>query len=241
MTTGARKLNVQGYIAAFNTGGGNDSHIAIYNDGTTSNIASTYTSSGSYLPMAFQTGGTERMRINSTGVIGVGQDANGFAQLQVKFDATTSANNFLGIGISPAANTSNAVFMRFYNATGNACGDITRNGTSNAVLYNTSSDYRLKDSITPMVGALAKVQALKPVTWTWKDGGQAGEGFIAHEVQELVPSAVSGEKDAVDTNGKPVYQGMDASYLVATLTAAIQEQQTIINDLKARIETLESK
>ena len=58
-------------------------------------------------------------------------------------------------------------------------------------------------------------------------------------MQEVLPLAVTGEKDAVDENGKPIYQGVDTSFLVATLTAAIQEQQAIITDLKARIETLE--
>jgi hypothetical protein len=183
--------------------------------------------------------GTERMRINSSGVVGINQDANSYAQLAVRFNPSGSANNSTGFSVQPDAGTSGARLIFFYNEAGSGMGSITRNGTSNAVLYNTSSDYRLKDSITPMTGALAKVQALKPVTWTWKDGGQAGEGFIAHEVQEVVPSAVSGEKDAVDTNGNPNYQGMDASYLVATLTAAIQEQQAIITDLKSRIEALE--
>jgi hypothetical protein len=185
---------------------------------------------------------TERMRISSSGTVGIAQNADYYGKFALTFDATNAANNNLGIGVSPLANTSNAIYMMFYNATGNACGTISRNGTSNAVLYNTSSDYRLKENIAPVTGALAKVQALKPVTWTWKDcDGQTGEGFIAHEVQEVVPSAVSGEKDAVDAKGNPVYQGMDASYLVATLTAAIQEQQAIITDLKARIETLEAK
>jgi hypothetical protein len=189
----------------------------------------------------FITSNSGRMLINSTGVVGINQDANAYAQLAVRFNPSGSANNSTGIGVQPDASTSNARLIFFYNEAGSGMGSITRNGTSNAVLYNTSSDYRLKDSITPMTGALAKVQALKPVTWTWKDGGQAGEGFIAHEVQEVVPSAVSGEKDAVDTNGNPNYQGMDASYLVATLTAAIQEQQAIITDLKSRIEALEVK
>jgi hypothetical protein len=92
-----------------------------------------------------------------------------------------------------------------------------------------------------MTGALDVVSALKPVTYTWKVDGSEGQGFIAHELQEVVPDCVSGEKDAVDTEGNPQYQGIDTSFLVATLTAAIQEQQTIINDLKARVETLETK
>jgi hypothetical protein len=190
--------------------------------------------------LAFKANNTERMRISSSGVVGIGQDASAYAQLQVKFDATTGANNSLGIGIAPAANTSNAMFMQFYNATGNGCGSVTRNGTSNAVLYNTSSDYRLKENIAPMTGALAKVQALKPVTWTWIDGGQTGEGFIAHEVQEIVPSAVSGDKDAIGENGKPKYQGMDSSYLVATLTAAIQELKAELDSVKAELATLKA-
>ena len=92
-----------------------------------------------------------------------------------------------------------------------------------------------------MTGALAKVSALKPVTYKWKSDGSDGQGFIAHELAEVVPDAVTGEKDAVDADGKPQYQGIDVSFLVATLTAAIQEQQAIITDLKARVEALENK
>ena len=75
-----------------------------------------------------------------------------------------------------------------------------------------------------------------------------GEGFIAHELQEVIPSAVSKHKDAVDVDGNPEYQGIDQSKLVATLTAAIQELKQIndtqaetINALTARIEALENK
>jgi hypothetical protein len=99
-----------------------------------------------------------------------------------------------------------------------------------------------------MTGALAKVAALNPVTYTWKIDGSAGQGFIAHELQEVCPDAVSGEKDAVDADGNPQYQGIDTSFLVATLTAAIQEQQAIIEQqsqaiasLTTRIAALEAK
>jgi hypothetical protein len=87
-----------------------------------------------------------------------------------------------------------------------------------------------------MTGALAKVAQLKPCTYKWNVDGSDGEGFIAHELQAVVPQCVTGEKDAVDAEGKPQYQGIDTSFLVATLTAAIQEQQAIINDLKARLD-----
>ena len=91
-----------------------------------------------------------------------------------------------------------------------------------------------------MTGALAKVSLLKPVNYKWNADDSDGQGFIAHELAEIIPDCVTGEKDAVDADGNPQYQGIDTSFLVATLTAAIQEQQAIINDLKSRIETLES-
>ena len=92
-----------------------------------------------------------------------------------------------------------------------------------------------------MTGALGIVQQLKPVTYNWKIDGSEGQGFIAHELQDIVPEAVTGEKDAVDAEGKPVYQGIDTSFLVATLTAAIQEQQSMIEELKIKVATLEAK
>jgi hypothetical protein len=108
--------------------------------------------------------------------------------------------------------------------------------TGSATAYNTSSDYRLKNTIAPMTGALAKVALLKPCTYKWNVDGSDGQGFIAHELAEVAPNCVTGEKDAVDAEGNPQYQGIDTSFLVATLTAAIQEQQAIINSLKARLD-----
>jgi hypothetical protein len=91
-----------------------------------------------------------------------------------------------------------------------------------------------------MSGALSKVAQLKPVTYTWKSTGTFGEGFIAHELQEVVPEAVTGTKDELKPDGSPKYQGIDTSFLVATLTAAIQEQQALIEDLKERVAALEA-
>jgi hypothetical protein len=105
--------------------------------------------------------------------------------------------------------------------------------TNTATSFNTSSDYRLKDNIAPMTGALAKVSALNPVTYKWKLDGSDAQGFIAHELAEVCPDAVSGEKDAVDAEGKPVYQAIDTSFLVATLTAAIQELKAEFDAYKA--------
>jgi hypothetical protein len=135
-----------------------------------------------------------------------------------------------------AANTSNADVMYFKTSAANV-GKISI--TSTATSYVTSSDYRLKHDIQPMTGALAKVAQLKPVTYKWNADDSQSQGFIAHELQEVVPECVTGEKDAVDADGKPVYQGIDTSFLVATLTAALQEAVAEINSLKARVEALE--
>ena len=133
----------------------------------------------------------------------------------------------------------------FQNVSGTGVGNITVN--SGSTQYITSSDYRLKEDIAPMTGALATVAALKPVSYKWKATGEATQGFIAHELQAVVPECVVGEKDAVDADGNPVHQGIDTSFLVATLTAAIQElhalvktQDSTITALTTRITALEA-
>ena len=192
----------------------------------------------------FATNDTQRMLIDSSGnvLIGTTSYANPPSQGIGNFGNITNSQ----IGIGHANGTGSGQYYVVFGYNGGAIGGVTQNGTT-AVAYNTSSDYRLKDNIAPMTGALDKVTQLKPVTYKWKVDGSNGQGFIAHELAEIVPDCVTGEKDAVETYTdeegneqtriKP--QGIDTSFLVATLTAAIQEQQTIINDLKARIETLE--
>jgi hypothetical protein len=120
----------------------------------------------------------------------------------------------------------------FYNGNG-AVGLIQTSGSSTS--YITSSDYRLKENIAPMTGALDVVQALKPVTYKWKTDGSAGQGFIAHELQAVVPDCVTGEKDAVNEDGSIKAQGIDTSFLVATLTCAIQEQQAQLTDISSTL------
>jgi hypothetical protein len=132
--------------------------------------------------------------------------------------------------------TGSATLLNFVNPNGSV-GTVVTSGSSTS--YVTSSDYRLKENIAPMTGALAKVAALKPCTYVWKATGEADEGFIAHELAEVCPSAVTGEKDAVNEDGSIKPQGIDTSFLVATLAAAIQEQQAIITALTARVEALE--
>ena len=195
------------------------------------------------------TGASERMRIDSSGTLLIGTTntdptfnrVNGL-NLLAQGRIYSRANGSWDIG----RDVTSGIHMTFYTDNGSArvgAGNISSNGSTTA--YNTSSDYRLKENVITISNALETITQLKPVKWTWKDGfggtKTEGQGFIAHELQAIVPDCVNGEKDAVDAEGNPVYQGVDTSFLVATLTAAIQEQQTIINDLKARIETLEAK
>jgi hypothetical protein len=182
---------------------------------------------------AWSQSGTERMRIDSSGNLLV----NTTSQIGNGKISVLAANGATAIGVRIVTNGNYG--MQFQNASDTNVGFIQINSSSTQ--YSTSSDYRLKESIAPMTGALATVQALKPVTYNWKVDGSSSQGFIAHELQAVVPECVTGEKDAVDSDGKPVYQGIDTSFLVATLTAAIQEQQAMIETLTTRLNALEGK
>jgi hypothetical protein len=176
----------------------------------------------------------ERLIVDSSGnVLMQTTTPTSASNVGASIQPTTNSRAILYLGTSSTATN---LLTSFRNPNGQV-GTITV--SASATTYNTSSDYRLKENIAPMTGALDKVALLKPVTYKWKVDGSNGQGFIAHELQEVVPECVSGEKDGVDAEGNPEYQGVDTSFLVATLTAAIQEQQTIINDLKARITALE--
>ena len=227
----AAKLDVSGGSLRINEDGAGTKVI---------NVRSNYAGLGPAInvttndPLLFLTNNTERARIDSSGNLLVGTTvSNPTSGVQLGSISALGAGN--GITCAATGTTSNYA-AAFKNGNGYV-GAIITNGSSTS--YNTSSDYRLKEAITPMTGALVKVVALKPVTYKWKVDGSNGQGFIAHELAEVEPGCVTGEKDAVDAEGNPIYQGIDTSFLVATLTAAIQEQQAIITALTARVSALE--
>ena len=229
---------------------GNSAQIQIYSNGATANdfrigqgyISNTdgiaFVSNQANAALVFRTNATEQARIDSSGNLLVGTtnssatNTNGIAVLGPTGGTTISVGHING-----TANGSSYYYM-LYNGT--VIGTISQNGTT-AVAYNTTSDYRLKENVTPMTGGLATVNVLNPVTYDWVSDKSAGEGFIAHELAEVVPLAVNGEKDAVNEDGSIKPQGVDYSKIVVHLVAAIQELSAKNDALEARLAALEAK
>ena len=134
-----------------------------------------------------------------------------------------------GIQFNALAATAAACLFDLNNVNKGAI-NITATGVN---FFSQSSDYRLKTDYLPIENAVNRIDSLNPVNFKWIEDGTRDEGFIAHELQAVVPSAVSGEKDEVDSDNNPVMQKIDRTHLIPLLTAAIQE-------LSARVKSLES-
>lgn len=229
--TAGGKLDVNG-IAYFGTG----DKVRIYSNNVLQGAGTLDIGTIGSAALIFNTANTERMRIDSSGNLLVGTTSR---QASANGINTYFASSGVNTNVSVIGDTAGTGYhWSFYRGTnaGTETGSIRSSGSTTS--YNTSSDYRLKENITPMTGALAKVQALKPCTYTWKVDGSTGEGFIAHELAEVCPAAVSGEKDAVNDDDSIKPQGIDTSFLVATLTAAIQELKAELDTVKAELATL---
>jgi len=180
-------------------------------------------------------GGTERMRVNSDGALLIGNPSY-LGTLNVKgagwitSSETTAGTNSSLVYFSKRS--SNGIQMRFQQSS-TTCGDITTSGSS--VSYGSNSDYRLKENVVEMTNATTRLKQLQPKRFNFiADADTTVDGFLAHEVQTVVPEAITGTKDAVDEDGNPEYQGIDQAKLVPLLVKTIQE-------LEARITALESE
>lgn len=210
--------------------------------------------------IGFSTGGAARLFIDASGnvnIVGTGTfQLDGIAvnatAAELNYNAglrTASGRIWVGAASFPAGNpgavnvhsaagvpfssyvASTATFVHHYfNNPNGAVGQITTNGVTTT--YSTSSDYRLKEDVQPLEGSVDRIKQMNPCSYNWKWDGSPARGFLAHEMQVIVPQAVTGEKDAVDGEGKPVMQGIDHGYLMPDVVAALKE-------LVSRVEALE--
>jgi hypothetical protein len=228
-----------GEVARFSSPNGTSSYITLgRNDATGEGMTLGYSSSTGDCtistitthPLIFRTNNTERARIDSSGNLLVGTTSGGNRKLEVVTTGTNHAISCLSDTAgyatiecinSAASGTRN--FIGFRASRGGAdVGSITYNGTLTA--YNTTSDYRLKTVHGAVTGHGSRIDALEPVEYTWNANGTRTRGFLAHKFQEVYAGSVTGEKDAVDADGNPVYQAMQASTaeVIADLVAEIQ-------------------
>ena len=183
--------------------------------------------------------GNPRLICNSGGRWGTGVNPDGIGGVGVAtFSAKSTGTGhfaaafeaYYGVGINAVTATGSLMYF-YYNGGASPVGSINTNGTSTS--FNTSSDHRLKENVVAMTGATARLKQLAPKRFNFiADADTTVDGFLAHEVQSVVPEAITGTHNEVDSDGNPVYQGIDQSKLVPLLVATIQE-------LTARIEALE--
>jgi hypothetical protein len=186
--------------------------------------------------MRFLSGGTERMRIDSSGRFIVGSNTVVTTNVAGVMLSKVGTQGRIEIG---STSTAAQDLAYFFNPNG-IVGYIQTSGSSTS--YVTSSDYRLKENITEITDGISRVKQLNPSRFNFiADPDKTVDGFIAHEVQDIVPEAVSGEKDAVDLDGNPKYQGVDYGRITPLLTAALKEAIEKIEMLEARIAVLEAK
>jgi hypothetical protein len=193
--------------------------------------------SGSNLYFTTNNGGTEaeRMRITSDGFIFTEsqlQISSGLASGKLNIGALlNSGQNCITLESFQSPGGGN--FIQFLNNAGGVAGSITHNGTT-IVAYNITSDYRLKEDLQEIKG-LEKVQAIKVYNYKWIGEESRMDGVLAHELAEVLPYAVTGDKDEMYENGKERMQAVDYSKIVPILIKAIQEQQEQIDSLKNQI------
>ena len=192
---------------------------------------------------------TERMRIDASGNLLVGKTTTvGGARLSLEHPT-----DCIGLNLGPSA--SGTRYFMYFTYNGTAVGSIRGGPTSTA--YNTSSDYRLKENVVELTGATERLKQLNPSRFNFiADADTTVDGFLAHEVADVVPEAISGTKDAmkdeeyevtpavldeegnvvteavIGTRSVPEYQGIDQSKLVPLLVATIQELEARITELE---------
>ena len=146
---------------------------------------------------------SEKLIITTSGNLLVGNSYDAF-NARANIYASGSGTSTITLNLWNGGG-SGCIYERYVNSGGAAIGSITQNGAS-AVSYNTSSDYRLKENVDYEFNALDRVAQLKPARFNFiADADTTVDGFLAHEVSDIVPEAIHGEKDAVDDEGNEQY------------------------------------
>ena len=203
--------------------------------------------------MQFHANGSERMRILSDGAVCINSTVRpvvgteflgvqgGSASNSIGIAATASHNEGIPFFASNSSNNFACRLMRFAAGSGgDTRGTIIFNGT--AMVYGGTSDYRLKENITQITNGITKLKTLNPINFNWiKDETNTSiMGFLAHEVQEVMPEAVAGKKDAVDSKGEEDYQEMDYGRISPLIVAALQELVTKVEVLETEVAALKA-
>jgi hypothetical protein len=182
------------------------------------------------------TSATERMRITSGGDVLVNSTSTSSG---AKFNVFFSDATHNGQVIRETTGNASVTYLIF-NSNGTQTGSISRVGSTAAVLYNTSSDYRLKEDLQEIKG-LEKIAKIKVYDFKWKGTEERMDGVLAHELQEILPYAVSGKKDEIEKDETIKSQGVDYSKIVPILVKAVQELSKQNEELSNRLIKLENK
>jgi len=229
-------------VLKLDRGSANSTNLNLNYNGTLTGQISTGSNSfevsavGASTPTKFFVNGSERMRITSDGTLYVGADGS-------TIPANATSGTYASIGDTyPLQSTNNnicAIFNRHsstgtiieFKYNGSFKGSISTNGST--ISYNTSSDHRLKENVVDIEDATSRLKQLQPKRFNFiEDADTTVDGFLAHEVSNVVPEAITGTHNEVDDNGNPVYQTIDQSKLVPLLVKTIQELEARITELE---------
>ena len=218
------------------SGGSGDAMLRFDYEGSNTDRARLGTTSSGQDLKFFTAGNNERTRIDSSGRVLINRTSNSTAaphsKLSVLGDSAVSV-----VTLQVGTNGYSAIV--FLNASGTSVGTIVANASSTA--YNTSSDYRLKQGVEDMTGAIDRVKALAPKRFQFTaEPDTTVDGFLAHEAQTVVPEAITGTHNELDADDNPVYQGIDQSKLVPLLTGALKEAIAKIATLETTGAALEA-
>jgi hypothetical protein len=234
-----------GFVLANNSDPTNAGYLGFGIAAGNTSITSAANGSGTALPLVFYVGagGPEVARFDTAGIFYVGATSfyNGGLVAKSLFSSSTKAlaavtTDSTGTGYSAIEaarqNSDGSVIECWRGSSIVGQIQVSASGTT----YGTISDYRLKNNPQTLTGSGAFIDALQPKSWIWSVDGSPGAGLIAHEAAQVTPKSVSGQKDAVNEDGTPRYQGMDygSSEIIANVIAELKS-------LRARVATLEAK